>query len=421
MEKIRMAVVGYGQRGSYVTVHSLHFIDSIEVTAICDLYQDRVDKGVEENEKKYGNKVLGTLDYHDVLNSDNVDAVYVACSWEYHIEVAIEAMKKGKIVALEVGGAYSIDELHRLVRTYEDTKTPIMFMENCCFDKFELLTTAAVRAGKLGKIVHCHGSYAHDLRNEISSGNIIRHYRLRNYTNRNSENYPTHELGPIAKLLNINRGNRMLSLVSVASSAAGLEQYVKDHPDLVEKDPTLEGRRFKQGDIVNSVITCAGGETIALTLDTTLPRPFYSRSFSIRGTHGMCDESRRVIFLDGMKEPVENNEDEVMAQYDHPIHKEYRSGDALGDHDGMDWLVSRAFIESVKAGTETPIDAYDTVSLMAIAPLSEESVRKGGAPVEIPDFTNGKWFRRAPLVAQKYSLDEVCEDDRISIWGDYRK
>ena len=117
MNKIRMGVVGYGQRGSYVTVHSLHFINEIEVTAICDLYQDRVDQGVKESEEKYGSKVLGTLDYHDVLNSENVDAVYVACSWEYHIEVAIEAMKKGKIVALEVGGAYSIDELHRLVRT----------------------------------------------------------------------------------------------------------------------------------------------------------------------------------------------------------------------------------------------------------------------------------------------------------------
>ena len=75
--------------------------------------------------------------------------------------------------------------------------------------------------GKIGKVVHCHGSYAHDLRNEISSGNIIRHYRLRNYTARNSENYPTHELGPIAKLLNIHRGNRMLSLVSVSSKAEG--------------------------------------------------------------------------------------------------------------------------------------------------------------------------------------------------------
>ena len=126
--KLRVGIIGYGQRGSYVTIHSLHFINEMEVTAVCDLYQDRVDQGVKENEEKYGNKVLGTLNYHDVLNSDNVDAVYVACSWEYHIEVAIEAMKKGKIVALEVGGAYSIDELHRLVRTYEETKTPIMFM-----------------------------------------------------------------------------------------------------------------------------------------------------------------------------------------------------------------------------------------------------------------------------------------------------
>ena len=299
MEKIRMAVVGYGQRGSYVTVHSLHHINEIEVTAVCDLYQDRIDQGVKESEEKYGNKVLGTLDYHDVLESDNVDAVYVACSWEYHIEVAIEAMKKGKVVALEVGGAYSIDELHRLVRTYEETKTPIMFMENCCFDKFELLATAVVRAGKLGKIVHCHGTYAHDLRNEISSGNIIRHYRLRNYTNRNSENYPTHELGPIAKLLNINRGNRMLSLVSVASTSAGLEQYVKDHPDLVEKDPTLEGRRFKQGDIVNTIITCVGGETILLRLDTTFPRPYYSREFGIRGTKGFALKDTNTIYLDG--------------------------------------------------------------------------------------------------------------------------
>ena len=134
MKKIRMGVIGYGKRGSYVTEHSLHSIPSIEVTAVCDLYQDRVDDGIKLNEKKYGNKVLGTLNYHDVLASDNVDAVYVACSWEYHIEVAIEAMKAGKVVALEVGGAYSIDELNRLVAAYESTKTPIMFMENCCFD-----------------------------------------------------------------------------------------------------------------------------------------------------------------------------------------------------------------------------------------------------------------------------------------------
>lgn len=405
MEKIRMGVVGYGQRGSHVTVNSLHQIPEIEITAICDLYQDRVDKGVKENEEKFGTKVLGTRDYHDVIKSDNVDAVYVACSWEYHIEVAIEAMKNGKIVALEVGGAYSIDELHRLVRTYEETKTPIMFMENCCFDKFELLVTSAVRKGKLGKVVHCHGSYAHDLRYEISAGNVIRHYRLRNYTNRNSENYPTHELGPIAKLLNINRGNRMLSLVSVASMSQGLEQYVKDHPELVEKDPTLEGRRFKQGDIVNTIITCVGGETILLRLDTTLPRPYYSREFGIRGTKGFALKDTNSIYLDGEKEYWDtptgvkesiNTADKYDEECLPKLWKDITAEELESGHGGIDVLEFKVFTDCVLNNKEMPIDVYDAAAWMAITALSEQSIAAGGAPQMIPDFTDGKWIVREP-------------------------
>ena len=222
----------------------------------------------------------------------------------------------------------------------------------------------------------------------------------------------------LAKVLGINRGNRFLTINSIASKARGISEYCKQK---FGEDNPYSGTNFAQGDIINSVITCACGETIALTLDTTLPRPYYSRSFSIRGTKGMCEEGRKVFFLEGMEEPVENNEEEIMKQYEHPLHKEYLSGDSLGDHDGMDWLVCRAFVESVKAGTDTPIDAYDTVTLMSIAPLSEESIRKGGAPVEIPDFTSGKWFRRSPVTKQKYCLDEICSDESISIWGNLRK
>ena len=405
MKKIRMAVVGYGQRGSSVTKASLHYINEIEVTAICDLYQDRIDAGVKDCEEKYGTKVFGTNDYHDVLKLDTVDAVYVACSWEYHVEVAIEAMKAGKIVALEVGGAYSLDELHQLVHTYEETKTPIMFMENCCFDKFELLTTAVARRGKLGKIVHCHGSYAHDLRGEISGGNINRHYRLRNYTNRNSENYPTHELGPIAKLLNINRGNRMISLVSVASMSAGLDQYVKDHPELVEKDPTLNGRVYKQGDIVNTIITCAGGETILLRLDTTLPRPYYSREFGIRGTKGFCLKDTNTIYLDGEKEyweTVDGVKDYINSadKYDEEclpsLWKDMDPSVLESGHGGIDTLEFQVFVDCVLNNKEMPIDVYDAAAWMAVTALSEQSIAAGGAPQFIPDFTNGRWINREP-------------------------
>ena len=403
--KIRLAVVGYGLRGSNVTEVVLLKNEDIVITAVCDLYADRVEAAKKAVLDATGTEPFGSVDYMDVLKREDVDAVYVVCSWEDHVKVAIDAMKCGKAVAMEVGGAYSLEELDQLVKTYEETKCPIMMMENCCFNREELLATAIARDGKLGRIVHCSGAYAHDLRHEISQGNIIRHYRLRNYTNRNCENYPTHELGPIAKLLNINRGNRMLSLVSVASCSAGLEQYIKDHPELVEKDPTLEGRRFNQGDIVHTIITCAGGETILLKLDTTLPR-YYSREFTVRGTKGFYSMDTNAVYLDGMSHggldavdnaaAVMNNAKEYEQQYLHPEWLSMTKTDMENGHGGMDPILWRVFVDALKNGKEMPIDVYDAASWMAVTALSERSIALGGAPQSIPDYTNGKWQIREP-------------------------
>ena len=412
MDKVRFGVVGYGQRGSSMTKSILLKIDAIDVVAVCDEYQDRVDSGVEDVKAKRGNTPFGTTNYRELLAREDVDAVYVANSWESHIEVAIESMKAGKAVAMEVGGAYSIEELMDLVKTYEETKMPFMFMENCCFNKSELLATAVARSGKLGKIVHCDGAYAHDLRAEVTKGNIIRHYRLRNYINRNSENYPTHELGPIAKLLNINRGNRMLSLVSVASGSWGLEQYLNDHPEIAEQDPTVKGQRFKQGDIVDTVITCAGGETIHLRLDTTLPR-FYTRNFTVRGTKGMYHQDTNTFFIDGMEEKHGINTVEYVKEFldngreyeDEFLPKEWRgmTPEKIKEgHGGMDIVEFNRFVECITSGEEMPIDVYDAASWMAVTALSERSIMTGGAPQCIPDFTNGRWMQRKPLDVVKF-------------------
>ena len=195
---------------------------------------------------------------------------------------------------MEVGGASSIEECWRLVRTQEETHSKFMFLENCCYGKNEMLVRNIVNDGLFGDIIHCHGAYSHDLREEIACGKENRHYRLQQYLTRNCENYPTHELGPIAKILGINRGNRMVSMVSVASKSAGLERYINDRKDsFVNKE--LIGKKFKQGDTVNTLITCAGGETISLRLDTTLPKS-YSREFTVRGTKGRYEENTSSIF-----------------------------------------------------------------------------------------------------------------------------
>ena len=305
MNKINVAVIGLGGRGRG-NMKTMLNIPGVAVTAVCDVYKDRCDEAVRIVKEKDGSVPYQSADYNDIIGRDDVDVVTVFSSWESHIQIAIDAMNKNKIVGMEVGGAASIEECWKLVDTHESTGMPIMLLENCCYGKNELLVRNIVRSGLFGDIVYCHGAYGHDLRREVAYGKENRHYRLKHYLNRNCENYPTHELGPIAKILDINRGNKMKSLVSVASKSAGLERYIKDRADTFE-NKELIGKKFKQGDIVDTIIICENGESISLRLDTTLPRS-YSREFTVRGTKGMYEENTNSIFLDGDEETVETVE-----------------------------------------------------------------------------------------------------------------
>ena len=402
MRKIKLGIIGIGKRGKAM-MKTFLAIPEYDIVAISDKYEDRLDEGYEIVKELRNYETKKYINYLDLLNDPEVEAVFVASSWDEHIRMAIEAMKAKKIVGIEVGGAYSVEECWQLVRTYEETKTPIMLMENCCYDRFELLATAMARRGMFGEIVHCRGAYGHDIRDEVIRGNVDRHYRLDNYIHRNCENYPTHELGPIAKLLNINRGNKMLKLVSVASKACGLEAYAKTDKN---PDKSLVGVKFKQGDVVNTIITCTNGETISLTLDTTLPK-FYSREFTVRGTKGLALEESNLIFLENDVPLHEfydpeltiqkylnnaNNYSEFLPDYWKNITEEAK---ALG-HGGMDYYMLKEFAKAIINNEEMPIDVYDAASWMVITALSEISIAAGGAPVDIPDFTNGKWVTRKP-------------------------
>ena len=392
-KKFRVGVVGVGQRGYYL-LRTISCCSEADIVAVCDLYEDRVEEAVKRVEELRSTTPDGYTDYREILKREDIDVVFVTTAWETHVPIAIDAMRAGKAVGMEVGGAYSIEDCWNLVKTYEETKSPFMLMENCCYDRFELLTMALVRAGKLGEIVHCHGAYSHDLRDEIISGNVIRHYRLRNYQMRNCDNYPTHELGPIAKILNINRGNRMLSLVSVASKSRGLKEFSRTEGN---PDKTLVGADFKQGDIVSTIITCAGGETITLTLDTTLPK-FYSREFTVRGTKGSAYKEPEMIAIEGecdVHEYWENckNTDKYI-DYLHEVRRNITPEAKASGHGGMDYIEFKEFFKALANGGEMPIDVYDAAAWMCITALSEISVAEGGAPQAIPDFTNGQWLLR---------------------------
>ncbi|MBR2349152.1 MAG: Gfo/Idh/MocA family oxidoreductase [Clostridia bacterium] len=404
---IKAGIIGLGGRGIGLLKQLVKMKD-VEINAVCDLYEDRVKEGSDMVFKAKKVRPYETLDYTEILKMENVDTVFIFSSWESHIKAAIQAMEAGKAVGLEVGGAYCVEDCWALVDAYERTKTPIMMLENCCYGKYELMVLNMVRQGLFGDIVHCSGGYLHDLRDEITHGKENRHYRLNNYINRNCENYPTHELGPIAKVLNINRGNLMVSLTSTSSCAKGLKQYIADGK---ATNPELKDVEFKQGDIVTTVIKCINGETIVLTLDTTLPRA-YSRGFTVRGTKAMYQEDNNMVFEDSKHHRLHfagkvlwNNAKRYHHKYAHPIWRWYKKEGVRGGHGGMDYLVLRAFIEALKQGTHTPIDVYDTASWMVITPLSEQSIKEGSKPMAIPDFTRGKYLNRTDKADGRFNID----------------
>ncbi len=404
---IKVGIIGIGARGIGILRMLLNNSD-VEVLAVCekrDAHLEEARQTVAEK-KKQDSPTLFTKDYRDILKMDEIQAVFNTASWADHVKIVIEAMEAGKDVAFEVGGAHSIRECWNLVEAQERTGRKCMMLENCCYGRVELAALNMARKGIFGEIVHCTGGYGHDMRHGISLMVENGRYRLPNYIHRNGENYPTHALGPIAKILDINRGNRMVSLVSVASKAIGVEDYIQRN---CEPDHPLQGQKFRQGDVISTIITCAHGETIALTLDTGIPRP-YSRHFGIFGTKGLYDEDGRCFYFNegSAEENLKKflgNEDSYLEEYDHPIWEEKKHNLKPGEgHGGMDALVQQAFIDSIKFDQPTPIDVYDAVAWMCITCLSEESIAMGGAPVAIPDFTNGRWITNKFEQVNKWSI-----------------
>ncbi len=394
--KIQLGFIGLGQRGQVLLKNVLNNFPDVEVAVLCDVYEDRI--GICENllREKGRRAAAAYQNYTDLLSDEKVNVVIISASWEAHIPMAIASMKSGKITGLEVGGAYSIQDCWDLVRTYQSTKTPFMFLENCCYGKKELLAANLIEHGVLGEIVYCHGAYFHDLREEIAGGYINRHYRLHNYIGRNCDNYPTHELGPIAKMLKINRGNRMLSLVSVSSKARGMAAFVGKN----DKYASLRGETFRQGDVVETLITCADGAVISLKLDTTLPHA-YSRELTVSGTKGMYSEQGNIVLDE--ETPFDHEKDmseyyNTAAKYEEKylpdIWKNITEKEIAAGHGGMDTLMLRDFFDAAAEGREMPIDVYDAASMMSVSCLSEISVQNNGHPVDIPDFTGGAWLLR---------------------------
>ena len=420
-DKVRIGMIGVGFRSHE---HMGNFLQREDVSsvAIADPQQRSIDDAIKVF-KKYNRPEPaiyknGDNDYINLLKRDDIDAVVICTPWEWHVPQGLAAMKAGKIVGMEVCGAVKLQDCWDMVNTSEKTGIPVMMMENVCYRRDVMAVLNMARKGLFGELMHAQGGYQHDLRGVLFNDGVTAYnsgvefgpkayseaqWRTNHYVNRNGELYPTHGLGPVAVMLDVNRGNRMTKLSSVSTKARGLHKYIVEHPKGGESHPNAK-IKFKEGDIVNTQVQCANGETILLTHDTSMQRP-YNLGFRVQGTEGLWQDfgdgefNQGFIYMEKKMKKSDrwDNTEQWMKEYDHPLWKKYGTQAEGAGHGGMDFFVDHAFIESIKRKVDFPLDVYDLASWYAITPLSEKSISQGGQIQSIPDFTRGKWQNKKPV------------------------
>lgn len=392
-DKLKIGIVGVGARGMR-HLKMLSIREDVVFVAVADTdsrRQSLVEEVLGYSPNFYTH---GEDSYKEMMTTETLDAVLIYTPWHCHLSQSVFAMEQGIPVGLEVGTSFSISDCWAFVEAYERTKTPIMLLENCCYRRDIMAVQRLVEAGVLGELVHLRGGYRHDIRfvlldengnfGEGTNGESV--WRTPLYLKHNADIYPTHGLGPLAQMLKINRGNRLVSVSAMSSKSLGINDYSgKQYPVML-------------GDIITTQIKCENGETILLTHDTTLPRPF-GLEFQVQGTKGIWQDFYRggeedsYIYVDDNEFVTDkqwSRAKDILAKYDAPIWKKLgEKTKEFGRYD-IDFVMFDDFIECVKHQKPFPIDVYDLAVWRSITPLSEKSIRENSLAQEVPDFKKGK-------------------------------
>lgn len=410
-QPVKLGFIGVGLRGQSHLDNALRRKD-VEITAICDIDERMLQMTVDTVKK--ANKPVPKIFKGDpyawkkLVELKELDGVIISTPWEWHAPMITGAVEAGiKYVGVEVMIGITLQDHWDVVKAAEKHNAHVTMLENVCYRRDVMAVLNMVRQGLFGELIHLQGGYQHDLREVKFNDGKQAHgggvefgekafsearWRTHHSVHRNGDLYPTHGIGPVAEMIDINRGNRFLSLSSFATKARGLHNYIVDKAG---KDHPNANVTFKLGDVVTTMIRCANGETVLLQHDTNLPRP-YSLGFRVQGTKGLWMDVNDSIYIEVVsKKPHEWEEAKAyLQQYDHPLWKRWGRDTEGAGHGGMDFFVLHGFIEAIKRKTKTPMDVYDAAAWSAITPLSESSIELGNETVDFPDFTAGQWMYR---------------------------
>jgi predicted dehydrogenase len=391
--QIRCGVIGIGRRGTSLLRVVLQ-VPKVHVAALCDIKAEHLERGRDMVAKSgqpkpsgYGEK--GPKDYRRMLDRKDLDAVLVATPMQDHAVMSIDSLRADKAVLSEVAAAMTMDECWGLVRAVEETGRLYMLSENACYFRNGMMVLNMIRKGLFGRLTYGECGYVHDCRflHFESDGSLTWRGRLvRDYL---GNWYPTHAIGPVAQWMDINKTDRLVSLVAMSSPSLGA------HRDAVKRfgpDSPQAKVAFSKEDSTTALIKTATGALIDLRCDTLSSRPHRTTTYhTIQGETGSYRSLTGDVWIESRSkaykwEPLE----QYAEEFDHPLWKQWQHQAKGSGHGGVDFFVIKEFFDAVRNNSPSPIDVYDAAAWSCIVPLSAESIHRGSVPVEIPDFTGGR-------------------------------
>ena len=409
---VRIGLVGLGMRGPGA-VENFSLIPGVQVVALCD-YEEK--RAVKQNERLRKNGLApaavyyGEKGYEALCKRPDIDLVYIATDWEHHAIVAKCALENGKNVADEVPSAMNLQECWDLINLAEQKQLNCMILENCCYDWFEMRTLNMAQHGVFGEILRAQGAYIHNLddfwdyywKNPNGSDPDQLGWRLKYNKENRGDLYATHGLGPVAQALDIHRGDRMKTLVSMDTKSV-------NGKELVEKRTGKPCAEFRNGDHTTTLIRTEGEKVIELQHDVMNPQP-YNRLYQLTGTRGFANKYPVEGYaVDASQLKATGNQPKVddlsthsfmpdeqrkalEEKYESPILKKFgKLAKEVGGHGGMDFIMCARLIYCLQNGLPLDMDVYDLAEWCAIAELSAISLDNDCSPVTFPDFTRGLW------------------------------
>ena len=412
IDTIRVGFIGLGMRGPDA-VKRYTYLDGVEITALCDLYPERVDSAQQILRRRglpEAAAYSGEEGWKQLCEREDLDLVYIVTPWVCHTPMAIYAMQCGKHVAVEVPAAMSLDECWQLVDTAEKTQRHCMMLENCVYDFFELTTLNMAQHGLFGKVLHVEGAYIHNL--EPFWDSYQDNWRLDFNQSHRGDVYATHGLGPVCQVLDIHRGDRMNYLVAMDTESVNGLKLAREK---------MGAETFANADHTLTLIKTEKGRTIHLQHNVFTPRP-YNRMYLVEGTDGFAAKYpvegyafRPAQVADSL--PDYENLDEhgfipddaralLMERYKSPIVRDIeQKAREVGGHGGMDFIMDYRLIYCLRNGLPLDQDVYDAAEWSCIGALTAMSLEHRSAPVAVPDFTRGDWnkidgYRHAAVEAK---------------------